>query len=157
LSIPGIHTAIIGIGKIHDDPEQCQLSYNLKHAQVAAASVSEQERNATEQIAAKAKEGKTNYFQKPFQELTAPRDVKVEINNHVATITWHTAYAGDAAIDRYEIWKEDVKIATIPFKPQTSKTPYQFEVKHKNSTPGFFIVKVVDKKSRIAEVKVLEG
>jgi len=157
LSTPGIHTAIIGIGKIHNDPEQCQLSYNLKHAQVGAGSVSEQERNATEKIASRAKEGKTNYFQKPLQELKAPRDAKVSLHNKIASITWHTAYAGDAAIDRYEIWREDVKLTSIPFKPQTSKTPYQFDVKHKENSPGTFIVKVVDKKTRVAEAKCQEG
>ena len=153
LTTPGIHTAIIGIGKIHDDPEKCQLSYNLKHAQVGAGSVSERERRETEQIASKAKEGKTNYFQKQFQELTAPREVKVTLNEKFAIITWHTAYAGDAAIDRYEIWKDEVKIAAIPFKPQTSKTPYRFEVKLKDSTPSSFVVKVVDKKNKVAEAK----
>lgn len=151
LSTPGVHTAIIGIGKISDDPSQCQLSFNLKHAQVTPDSVKQEERMAIERIAAKAKDGKTNYFQKPHKELTAPRDVKVAKNGKESIITWHTAYAGDAAIDRYEIWRDDKFLIEIPFKPQTSKTPYRYEDKSHGIT---YMVKVFDKKNRVAEVKV---
>jgi hypothetical protein len=154
LSTPGIHTAIIGIGKIDDDPEKCQLSYNLKHAQVKPEGLTETERAAVEAIALKAKEGKTNYFQKPFQELTPPREPKVTPGERAAIITWHTAYAGDAAIDRYEIWRGGTKLAAIPFKPQTSKTPYQFEDKHPVAGEPSYVVKVVDRKNREAEAKV---
>ena len=152
LSTPGIHTAIIGIGKIHDDPEKCQLSFNLKHAQVKPEALTEAERNAVEAIAFKAKDGKTNYFQKPFQDLTPPRDVKVSKSGKNAVITWHTAYAGDAAIDRYEIWRSGSKVAAIPFKPQTTKAPYQYEDKHAGDHS--YIVKVIDRKNRVAEAKV---
>ncbi len=154
LSTPGIHTAIIGIGKIDDDPEKCQLSYNLMHAQVGAGAVSERERSATERIAAKAKEGKTNYFQKPYQELTPPREAKAVATDKGILISWHTAYAGDAALDRYEIWREHVKLATIPFQPQTTKIPYQVALKHHDGTPGALLVKVIDKKGREAETKI---
>ena len=153
LSTPGIHTAIIGIGKIHDDPEKCQLSYNLKHAQVKPEALTEAERNAVEAIAFKAKEGKTNYFQKSFQDLTPPRDAKVSKDDHGTVISWHTAYAGDAAIDRYEIWRNGSKLAAIPFKPQTSKAPYQYEDKHSGKGNHDYVVKVIDKKNRMAEIK----
>ncbi len=154
LSTPGVHTAIIGIGKISDDVEKCQLSYNLKHSQVKPNSLSEQERNRIETLAYKAKEGKTNYFQKPFQELTSPREAVLEIKDQTAVITWHTAYAGDAAIDRYEIWWDGKILEKIPFKPQTSKIPYRFEVKQKPGTVPTYVIKVVDKKARVAEVKI---
>jgi hypothetical protein len=153
LSTPGIHTAIIGIGKIHDDPEKCQLSFNLKYAQVKPEALTEAERNDVEALALKAKDGKTNYFQKPFQDLTPPREAKVNSNGKSAVITWHTAYAGDAAIDRYEIWRNGSKIAAIPFKPQTTKKPYQFEDKHAAEDHSY-VVKVIDRKNRIAEIKV---
>ncbi len=154
LSTPGVHTAIIGIGKISDDPSQCQLSFNLQHAQVNSDSVKAAERMAIEKVAAKAKEGKTNYFQKPYQELTAPRDAKVAINGKGMIITWHTAYAGDAALDRYEIWRNGKFLIEIPFKPQISKTPYRYEDKNKKGTAGSYVVKVFDKKNRVAEVEV---
>ena len=62
--------------------------------------------------------------------------------------------AGDAAIDRYEIWKDGAKIADLPFKPQTSKTPYYFEDKHQAENAKSYLLKVVDKKNRVAEVQV---
>lgn len=154
LTTPGVHTAIIGIGMINDDAAKCQLSYNLKHAQVKAAGLSEAERAAIEQVALKAKEGKTNYFQRAFQELTPPRDAAVSRNGKTNTLTWHTAYAGDAAIDRYEIWKDGKKIANLPFKPQTTKTPYYFEDKQLSAGAGNYVIRVVDKKDRVAEAKV---
>jgi aryl-alcohol dehydrogenase-like predicted oxidoreductase len=154
LSTPGIHTAIIGIGKISDDPLQCQLSYNLKHAQVKTNALHEEERKKIELLAEKAKEGKTNYFQKSFMELTPPREAKVFRSDKSAHLTWHTAYAGDAAIDRYEIWQDGRLVQEIPFKPQTSKEPYSFEIKHTNAARSSFLIKVVDKKNREAEVKV---
>ena len=152
LSTPGIHTAIIGTGKISEDPFKCQLTYNLKHAQVKPLGMNDEERKNIEQLAAKSKEGKTNYFQKPYQDLTPPRDVKVSVNGKNALVTWHTAIAADAAIDRYEIWQEDKKLVSIPFKPQTTKTPYYFEVK-KHEGGKSYTVKVIDKKNRIAEAK----
>jgi aryl-alcohol dehydrogenase-like predicted oxidoreductase len=151
LSTPGIHTAIIGIGKISDDPAKCQLSYNLKHAQVEAGAMPEEERREIEQMAFRAKEGKTNYFQKSFQELTPPREIKVVRNENSAVVTWHTAYAGDAPIDRYEIWRGSVKIGDLPFLPQTTKTPYRFEDKHPGT--GSYMVKVVDRKNRVTNTQ----
>jgi len=153
LSTPGIHTAIIGIGKISDDPSQCQLSFNLKHAQVAPNALNETERKEIEQLASKSKEGKTNYFQKAFQELTPPHEVRVIQNDRSAVITWHTAYAGDAAIDRYEIWRNGALVTEIPFEPQTTKIPYQFEDRQKGRGVASYSVMAVDKKNRIAEAK----
>ena len=153
LSTPGIHTAIIGIGKISEDPAQCQLSFNLKHAQVGQSGMNETERKEIELLASRTKEGKTNYFQKSFQDLTPPREIKVSQNDKSAVITWHTAYAGDAAIDRYEIWRNGSLVTEIPFQPQTTKTPYQFEDKQKGKGTATYSVMVVDKKNRIAEAK----
>jgi len=154
LDTPGIHTAIIGIGKINEDPAQCQLSYNLKHAQIKSGELGEAERKEIESLAVRAKEGKTNYFQKAYQELTPPREVTIARNEKGAVISWHTAYAGDAAIDRYEIWKDGKKIAAIPFKPQTTKKPFEYVDKQQKATTGSYVVKVIDKKDRIAEAMV---
>ncbi len=156
LTTPGIHTAIIGIGQISDDPMQCQLTQNLIGAQVKPTDMSEEEREKVEALAVKSKGGKTNYFQNPFQNMTAPRDAKVEIKKDgKASISWQTAYAGDAAIDHYEVWRNDEKVANISFAPQTTKTPYLFIDNFGNKTPKQYVVKVVDKKRRVVETELL--
>lgn len=155
LSTPGIHTAIIGIGQISDDPAKCQLTQNMIGAQVTSA-MSEADRKRIEMLAAKTKDGKTNYFQNPYQDLMAPRDTQVKIENGKALVTWHTAYAADSAIDHYEIWRNGAKIANIPFTPQTTKTPQMYTDQFGKTTPKQYVVKVVDKKERVAEtVQVL--
>ena len=152
LTTPGIHTAIIGIGKISDDPKECQLTQNLMDAQVKPSHLSEAERLSIEVLASKAKGGKTNYFQNAYQDLTPPREAKVTVDKGgKAHITWHTAYAGDAAIDRYEIWRDGMLVEKIGYVPQTTKTPYQFIDKYGKTTPKQYVVKVVDKKERAAE------
>jgi hypothetical protein len=78
----------------------------------------------------------------------------LEIQGQKAVITWHTAYAGDAAIDRYEIWRDGNLLEKIPFKPQTTKNPYRIEVKQKPDVAPTYVIKVVDKKARVAEVKI---
>jgi aryl-alcohol dehydrogenase-like predicted oxidoreductase len=154
LTTPGIHTAIIGIGKISDQPNECQLTQNLMDAQVKLNHLSEAERLSIEVLALKAKGGKTNYFQNAYQDLTPPREANMKIDNHGnALITWHTAYAGDAAIDHYEIWRDGVKVENIPFTPQTTKTPYLYTDKFGKTTPKQYVVKVVDKKTRIASTE----
>lgn len=152
LTTPGIHTAIIGIGQISDDPQKCQLTQNLIGAQVKPTDLSNEDRLAIEALASKSKGGKTNYFQNPYQDLTAPREAKAKVEKEgKANITWHTAYAGDAAIDRYEIWRDGVKVKNIAFTPQTTKTPYTFTDDFGKTTPKQYVVRVVDKKERVAE------
>lgn len=153
LSTPGIHTAIIGIGQISDDPQRCQLTQNIIGSQVKPNGMSEEERNQIEALAAKSKEGKTNYFQRPYQELTAPRDAKVKLESDKAKVTWHTAYAGNAAIDHYEIWRDDKEIANIPYTPQTTKTPYLYVDNTVSASSKKYVIKVVDKLKREASVE----
>ena len=120
--------------------------------QVTSEALSEVERRKIETLALNSKGGKTNYFQKPYQDLTAPRELKVEvIKGEKSVITWHTAYAGDAAIDHYEIWRDGVKVANFTHVPQISKTPYLFTDYYSNISPKQYVVKVVDKKNRIAQ------
>ena len=152
LTTPGIHTAIIGIGQISDETQFCQLTQNLIGAQVDSNELSYEDRKRIEILASRSKGGKTNYFQKPYQDLTAPRKVNVSVTDDgKSVITWHTAYAGDAAIDRYEIWRNGVKITNIQFTPQTSKTPYQFTDNFGKITPKQYVVKVADKKNRLSQ------
>ena len=152
LSTPGIHTAIIGIGQIDDKPQYCQLTQNLIGAQVTSDILSDQERRKIETLALNSKGGKTNYFQNSYQDLTAPGEVKAKvILGGKSVITWHTAHAGDAAIDRYEIWRDGVKVADFPHTPQVSKSPYVFTDNYGKIAPKQYVVKVVDQKNRIAQ------
>lgn len=152
LTTPGIHTAIIGIGQISDDPLKCQLTQNMIDAQVKPTDMSEKDRKAIEILALKSKGGKTNYFQNPYQDLVVSGDAKAQIEKgEKAFITWHTAYAGDAAIDHYEVWRNDVRVASIPFTPQTTKTPYRYTDDFGKTMPKQYVVKVVDKMDRVAE------
>jgi aryl-alcohol dehydrogenase-like predicted oxidoreductase len=130
-STPGVSTAIIGIGQINDDPKLCQLRQNLSAAQIQPGSLSEGDRRAIEQKTAKVKHGRTNWFQAPAQPLTPPREPavaqEVRDRQRVARITWHTAYAGDEPICRYEIRRDGRKVGQVEHRPQTSRTPFTFE------------------------------
>jgi hypothetical protein len=126
----------------------------VKHAQILPDALSGKERARIEKLALLAKEGKTNYFQRSFQDLSAPREAKALKVALGSLITWHTAYAGDAAVDRYEIWRGGKKIASIPFEPQTTKNSFQYLDKHISENSVTYQVKVVDKKGRMAESEV---
>ena len=157
LSTPGIHTAIIGIGKIHEQIHHCQLAHNLIGAQVLPGEISQIDRNSIEAMALKAKGGKTNYFQKPHQDLTPPKGANLELKKEgEAEITWHTAYAGDAAIERYEIWRDDLLVKSIQYTPQITKVPYLFIDQYGNQMPKNYLVKVIDTKNRVAEAKAVQ-
>jgi len=155
LTTPGIHLAIIGIGHISADDAECQLTSNLAAAQILPGGLTEVERIAIETAAAKVKEGKTNYFQTAALPLTAPKEVSVvhkeENNIRKATISWNTAYAGDAPIKNYEIWRDGNKIKEVPFTPQITMDPYAYSESLKDKTAHTYIIKVVDDKGRIAE------
>jgi aryl-alcohol dehydrogenase-like predicted oxidoreductase len=131
LSTPGIHTAIIGTGHIDDDPRACQLQQNLAAAQIRPGGISIPDRHVIERMTAAVKDGKTNYFQLPGQELTAPREAAIQQEmrdgKRVVRLTWQTAYAGDQPLARYEIRRDGLKIGQTPHQPQISRTPFRFE------------------------------
>ncbi len=155
LTTPGVHLAIIGIGQISDRKEDCQLSNNLEAAQVLPGELSEAERMAIEDMAVKVKEGKTNYFQNTARPLMAPSEVSViqdmEGKKRKAVIRWDTAYAGDAPISTYEIWRDEAKIKEIPFAPQLSMQPFVFADLTGNHATHTYRVRVVDAKNRTAD------
>ena len=155
LTTPGIHLAIIGIGHISDKDEECQLTHNLAAAQIIPDGLTESERTDIEEMAKKVKEGKTNYFQTTALPLTPPKEVSIvqnkENNLRNASIRWNTAYAGDAPIKTYEIWRDGVKIKEIPFTPQISTDPFAYSEVLKDNTVHTYILKVADSKGRIAE------
>lgn len=130
LSTPGIGTAIIGTGQISDDSKACQLQQNLAAAQIAPKGLGDTDRRAIEKLASAAKDGKTNYFQLPKQELTPAREAKVnqEVHNgkRRVTLQWQTAYAGDEPITLYEVWRDHQKLNQVAHHPQTSEKPFEF-------------------------------
>lgn len=130
LSTPGIATAIIGVGHIDSDGRQCQIEQNLSAAQIRAESFSDTDRKGIEQIAARARDGQTNWFQLPQQPLGEPREAAATLENrdrgHIVKLTWQTAYAADEPIMHYEIRRDDQSIARVDHQPQTTKKPFVF-------------------------------
>jgi aryl-alcohol dehydrogenase-like predicted oxidoreductase len=134
LTSPGIHTLIIGIGQIEDDPLKCQLVQNYYASQVEPNALTQAERTKIENLTGKVKDGRTNWFQIDKVGLTAPRDIKAESKNGKTRVTWQTAYADEQPISHYEIYVENKKIGEVKHQPQLLKSrPFVFEM---NSTIG---------------------
>ena len=123
LTTPGIHTAIIGIGQIDEDPLKCQLTQNLHAAQIEPNGMPAHERTRIEGQAKNVK-ANSNYFQMEKVGLTAPGNLRKGENQ----ILWDTAFAGDAPVLRYEVMVNGQKVGEIEHKPQTLKsTPFVFK------------------------------
>jgi predicted aldo/keto reductase-like oxidoreductase len=140
LTTPGIHTAIIGIGQISDEPLHCQLVQNYYAAQVAPDGMNEQKRLDLEAKTGHVKQGQTNYFQMPKEGLTAPNNLHIAKKDKLQ-ITWDTAYAADAPIATYEVYQNDRLIGSIRHTPQISRDPFLFQA---NADSGRFKVVTVD-------------
>lgn len=160
LTTPGVHVAIIGTGHISNKDEECQLTSNLAAAQVLPDGLTETERAEIEEMAKKAKEGKTNYFQVAAMPLTAPKEVTIaqikENNLRNVTVSWSTAYAGDAPIKAYEIWRDGTRVNKITFTPQITTDPFIWSEPLNDKIPHTYILKVVDAQGRIAESMPVE-
>ena len=126
LTTAGVHTLIIGIGEINDDPLRCQLVQNYYAAQIEADALTESERRELEKIGARAREGNTNYFQMADRGLTPPRNVKLTGTDRLK-LTWDTSYAGDEPVTHYEIMKDGEILETVRHTPQVSKVPFSYE------------------------------
>ena len=154
LSTPGIGTLIIGTGQISEDPKACQLQQNLSAAQIAPQGLSASDRLAIEKMAGAAKDGKTNYFQLPKQELTPPREASAEQGmregKRLVSLKWQTAFAGDEPISRYEIWRDRQKLDQVAHQPQTSKKPFEFADAVRDTAAHTYQIATVDAKSRMA-------
>ena len=155
LTTPGVHLVIIGIGQINDEYAKCQLSNNFDAAQILPEGLTGPERIAIEDRARRAKEGKTNYFQNQAVSLTAPKEVTVEqsLENKARKIAvaWSTAYAGDAPLAFYEIWRDGSKVKEQPFMPQLTTEPLTWSETLSDSLPHTYMIKVTDTRGRIAE------
>jgi aryl-alcohol dehydrogenase-like predicted oxidoreductase len=128
LTAKGIHTLIVGIGEINDNPLKCQLVQNYYAAQIKPDALGENERRELEKIGARAHNGETNYFQLADNGLTPPRNVRVTKSDGVK-LSWDTSYAGNEPITHYEIVSGDKVIGTVKHVPQVSKEPFTFEAK----------------------------
>lgn len=127
LTTPGIHTAIMGIGHIDEDPAKCQLVQNLNAAQIEPDGMTEVDRKNLEDQTKKIKP-KSNYFQNPKVGLTKPRNLRNDGN----TIIWDNAFAGDVPVKSYEILVNEVKVGEVDHLPQTLKSmPFTFDISGK--------------------------
>jgi len=155
LTTPGVHVAIIGTGHISNNDEECQLTSNMAASQILPDGLTESERAEIEEMAKKVKEGKTNYFQVPYLPLSAPGDVQVtqttENNIRNVTVTWGTAYAGDAPMAAYEIWRDGEKVTEIPFTHQITTDPYKWSETLNDKKGHSYVVHIADSKGRKAE------
>ena len=154
LSTPGVATAIIGTGKTSSDPRDCQLEQNLSAAQIQAGSFGDADRKEIEDLARRAKNGETNWFQVSSQPLGAPREPAVEVvqrdDHRVARLTWQTAYAADAPISYYQILRDGDEVGRVEHRPQTTKVPFEFEDSVEAPSVGYKVV-TVDAAGKTAE------
>ena len=152
LTTPGVHTLIVGIGEINDDPLKCQLVQNYYGAQIEADALTGNERREIENYGARARNGETNYFQMADRGLTPPRNARMSGTDKVR-ISWDTSYAGDEPVSRYEVIRDGALVETVAHKPQVSKEPFTCE-----TAPGKeFNVVAVDAAGRKAETGVLKA
>ena len=128
LTTPGVHTAIMGIGHIDEDPEKCQLVQNLNAAQINPDGMTETDRKNLEDKTNKIKP-KSNYFQSSKVGLTKPRNLRNEGN----TIIWDNAFAGDVPVRAYEILVNGLKVGEVEHQPQILKSmPFTFDISGKS-------------------------
>ena len=149
LTTPGVHTLIIGIGQIDDDPLKCQLVQNFYAAQIEPDGMPADERKKIEAQAAMIRP-QSNYFQMIAKEgLTAPRDIKLADNK----ITWQTSYADEAPVSYYEVLIGGQLAGKVEHKPQLLKSqPFTFQTE---KTGGEIVVVAVDAAGNRAESKLV--
>ncbi len=138
LSTPGVSLCLTGIGHIDEDPEKCQLTANLRAAQLKDP-MQPKERQRIEEEVARAGVGEVNFFfQRPFLGLTPPRNVGAESDpagftpvtpdiRPAVRISWDTAYAGHHPVDHYEVIRDGKKVGSVPHFPQWTSRRFIFE------------------------------
>lgn len=147
LSIPGVDTAIMGIGN------ESQLLANFKAAQLNEP-LSEPKRREIEERAKEALGVGTNYFQRPYEGLSEPRNVRVEIDlpygkkDLDVRVLWDSAYAGDEPLERYEIHKDGKPFKRLEAKPQISLEPFFITDTLPKGAAHTYRVLVVDRANR---------
>jgi aryl-alcohol dehydrogenase-like predicted oxidoreductase len=159
LTTPGVHTAIIGIGHIDDDPDKCQLYQNIVSAQIEPDGLGESDRKAVEELALTAKEGKTNYFQISEGGLSAPQEAVLNQamagDQREVTLSWNSAWAGDEAVKTYEVWKDGEKLGEVSHVPQADKNPFIFNDRPADRKAHTYKLVAVDAAGKRAEGQAL--
>ncbi|MGH9631925.1 MAG: aldo/keto reductase, partial [Bryobacteraceae bacterium] len=129
LSAPGMSTLITGIGLIDssDDPKKDQLVANLIACQKGEP-MNADRRREIEQRTAELHGTDNNFFQRPSSGLLAPSEVSAErkAEKGPVVVSWNTAYAAGDPIERYEIYRRETKIGSMPYSPQISEAPFTF-------------------------------
>lgn len=156
LSIPGVSTAIMGIGQIADEEAGCQLLQNTKASQIEAKDITDSDKKETEQMAAKVKAGKTNYFQLDAVELGNAENIQLSKSSEGSTVTWNSAIAADAPIVKYEVLDGEMKLGEVAHKPQVSNNdPFAFKIADDQVTADSKLaVRVVDEKGRTTKAEI---
>ncbi len=154
LTTPGVDICIVGIGKIDTDPKRCQLEYDLRAAQIDMPS-SDYRRLEIENLAHEVKQGRTNYFQVPRNQMIGPKGLKVvqvrEGNRRRVSLNWQTAIAGDQPLKRYEILVDGRMHASTPHSPQTDLAGFRYEDMRDDHEAHTYMVAAIDNAGRHAE------
>lgn len=128
LSAEGVSTVISGIGLIDrsNDPERDQVVADLAACQIRE-NLPPGRRKQIEDRTVALHGIDTNFFQRPACGMIAPQ-VKLERADAAGPVRvlWNTAYAAGERLVRYEVWRREEKIASIPWKPQISEEPFAF-------------------------------
>ncbi len=154
LSVEGVSTLIVGIGHIDDDTGKCQLTRNLAAAQIENP-LDEEEMAAVEaKVTAAGKDRANASFQRKAVGLTAPRNVGVEADSSMpmlgrvaVRITWDTAYAGAAPIERYEVLRDGAVVGSVPHTPQFNAQRFRYDDifdKDRQAGPHGYSVRAID-------------
>jgi aryl-alcohol dehydrogenase-like predicted oxidoreductase len=159
LTTPGVHTAIIGIGHVDDNPALCQLHQNFLSAQIEPDGLGELERKEIEAMAAGVKEGKTNWFQIKEGGLTACKDSSASQEmtgaKRTVTLAWGTALAGAETIQKYQVSRDGEVIGEVPHIPQTSNDPFLFEDSPEDKGTHSYQIITVDASGNRAESEMI--
>lgn len=155
LTTPGVHTAIIGIGHIDEDPMKCQLVQNFYAAQIEPDGLSEAKRRKHETLGLKSKDGNANYFQIEKNELSAPNYVSIQKADDSVKVSWGMAYAADEPLSHYEIMKNGEKIHEIAHEPVTTKDKIVYLDKHAEPNDEYQVI-TVDRIGRRAASELLK-
>jgi len=134
LSVEGVSTIIVGIGHIDDDAGKCQLTQNLAAAQLEKPLDQAAMAAIEAKVTAAGKDRANAYFQRKAIGLTPPRNVGVEADSSMpmlgrsaVRITWDTAYAGDAPIERYDVLRDGEIVGSVPHTPQFRAQRFHYD------------------------------
>lgn len=165
LSFDGVSTLIVGIGHIDDDADRCQLTRNLAAAQLTEPLSQDKMAVIETRVTSAGRDRANASFQRRAVGLTAPRNIGVEADSSMpmlgrkaVRITWDTAYAGAAPIERYDVLRDGVVIGSVPHTPQFTTRRFHFDDIFPDGQPsGFhgYRVRAVDATDATAESVML--